>query len=85
VLTAAGQSLIFDGNGHSVVDWGLALKNIRSQNMTLVKLPGHSVFEGKAYKGEALADTANDFFASVTDGSIATFMVNHPEFINKAS
>jgi LCP family protein required for cell wall assembly len=85
VLTAAGQSLIFDGNGHSVVDWGLALKNVRSQNMTLVKLPGHSVFEGKTYKGEALADTANDFFASVLDGSIATFMVNHPEFVNKAS
>jgi hypothetical protein len=53
--------------------------------MTLVKLPGHSVFEGKTYKGEALADTANDFFASVLDGSIATFMVNHPEFVNKAS
>ena len=83
VLTAAGQSLIFDGNGHSVVDWALALKNIRSQNMTLVKLPGRSVFSGKAYKGEGLDDTATDFFTSITDGSVATFMVNHPEFINK--
>jgi LCP family protein required for cell wall assembly len=83
VLTAAGQSLIFDGNGHSVVDWGLALKNIRSQNMTLIKLPGHSVFNGKAYKGEALDDTADGFFNSVTDGTVTTFMVEHPDYINK--
>jgi LCP family protein required for cell wall assembly len=85
VLTAAGKSLIFDGGGHSVVDWALALKNIRSQNMTLVKLPGHSVFEGSAYKGEALADTADEFFATVNNGTVATFMVNHPDFLNKAS
>ena len=83
VLRAAGQSLIFDGNGHSVVDWGLALKSIRSQNMTLVKLPGRSVFSGGAYKGEGLADSATAFFASVNDGTIANFMVNHPEFVNQ--
>jgi polyisoprenyl-teichoic acid--peptidoglycan teichoic acid transferase len=85
VLRAAGKSLIFDGGGHSVVDWGLALKNIRSQNMTLIKLPGHSVFEGRAYKGEALDDSAQAFFASVNDGTVAAFMVNHPSFLNKAS
>jgi LCP family protein required for cell wall assembly len=83
VLRAAGQSLIFDGNGHGVVDWGLALKNIRSNNMTLIKLPGRSVFDGKAYKGEALDDTADSFFASVTNGSIEPFIISHPEFINK--
>ena len=26
VLRAAGQALIFDGTGHTVVDWGLALQ-----------------------------------------------------------
>ena len=30
VLRAAGQSLIFNGRGHSVVDFGIALKNIRA-------------------------------------------------------
>jgi len=82
VLRAAGKSLIFDGNGHSVVDWGLALKNIRSQNMTLIKLPGRSLIEGGNYRGEALDDTAGAFFAAINDGSILTFMSNHPEFIN---
>jgi len=83
VLKAAGQSLIFDGNGHSVVDWGLALKNIRSKNMTLIKLPGRSVFEGKAYKGEGLDSSADEFFAAVTNGTLDSFIVNHPEYINK--
>ena len=39
VLRAAGQSLIFDGRGHSVVDWAFALRNLRSDSMTLIKLP----------------------------------------------
>jgi len=83
VLHAAGDALIFDGNGHSVVDWGLALKNVRSENMTLVKLPGGGLFEGGAYRGEQLAATADEFFASVQSDSIATFLLNHPDFINK--
>ncbi|GAB1642764.1 LCP family protein [Krasilnikovia sp. MM14-A1259] len=85
VLRAAGQSLIFDGNGHNVVDWGLALHGIRSDSMTLIKLPGHSVFSGGSYRGEGLDPSAQEFFTSVSDGSIATFMVNHPEFINRTS
>jgi polyisoprenyl-teichoic acid--peptidoglycan teichoic acid transferase len=85
VLRAAGQSLIFDGNGHNVVDWGLALHNIRSENMTLIKLPGRSVFTGGQYRGEALDPSADDFFKSVTDGTVGSFMTSHPAFINKAS
>ncbi|MEV6629256.1 LCP family protein [Actinoplanes sp. NPDC051470] len=84
VLQAAGKSLIFDGNGNSVVDWGLALKNIRPANMTLIKLPGRSVITNGSYKGEALQSTADPFFASIRDGTVATFLLDHPEFINKA-
>ncbi|GAB1694107.1 hypothetical protein KRM28CT15_59100 [Krasilnikovia sp. M28-CT-15] len=89
ILRAAGQSLIFDGQGHNVVDWGLALHGINSENMTLVKLPGHSVFSGSGkdrdYQGEALDPTAQEFFASVRDDTITSFMVSHPEFINRNS
>jgi LCP family protein required for cell wall assembly len=84
VLRAAGASLTFDGQGHSVVDWGLALKNIRPANMTLIKLPGRSVITGGVYRGEALDDTAEDFFASVNNGTVATFLLEHPDFINQA-
>ncbi|RZU49928.1 LytR family transcriptional attenuator [Krasilnikovia cinnamomea] len=89
ILRAAGESLIFDGQGHNVVDWGLALRGVNSENMTLVRLPGHSVFSGtgknRDYQGEALDPSAQEFFAAVRDDTITTFMVNHPEFINRNS
>ena len=83
VLRAAGKSLIFDGNGHSVVDWGLALKGIRPDNMTLIKLPGRSLIINGQYRGEALQSTASDFFRSINDGTVATFLLENPGFINK--
>jgi LCP family protein required for cell wall assembly len=83
VLQAAGKSLIFDGQGHTVVDWAIALHNIRSENMTLIKLPGRSLITNGHYFGEALEPSADDFFRSVNDGTVATFVLNHPDFINK--
>jgi LCP family protein required for cell wall assembly len=83
VLKAAGKALIFDGNGHSVVDWGFALKNIRSENMTLIKLPGRSLFgTGGAYQGEGLEDSATEFFSTLTNDSTGTFLFQHPEYFN---
>ena len=83
VLRAAGKSLIFDGNGHNVVDWGLALKNVRPDNMTLIKLPGRSLISNGRYQGEALASTADTFFSSIRDGTVANFLLDNPSFINK--
>ncbi|PRY31362.1 LCP family protein [Pseudosporangium ferrugineum] len=83
VLRAAGDALIFDGNGHNVVDWGLALRGLRSNDMALVKLPGRSLFNGRQYIGEGLEPSADDFFASVNDDTIATFLVEHPDFLQK--
>jgi polyisoprenyl-teichoic acid--peptidoglycan teichoic acid transferase len=82
VLRSAGDALVFDGKGHTVVDWGLALKNVRPGNMTLIKLPGRTVISGGKYRGEALQSTADEFFASVRDGTVAVFLAEHPDFIN---
>ena len=67
-----------------MVDWGLALKNIRPDNMTLIKLPGRSVITGGQYRARRSTSTAEEFFASVNDGTVATFLLDHPDFINKA-
>jgi LCP family protein required for cell wall assembly len=83
VLKAAGRALIFDGKGHNVVDWGFALKNIRSSTMTLVKLPGKSLYEGSSYLGEGLDPSATDFFAAVTRDALPTFLFEHPEYFSK--
>jgi LCP family protein required for cell wall assembly len=83
VLKAAGDALTFDGNGHSVVDWGFALKGIRSQNMTLIKLPGQSMIVNGKYQGEALEDSAEEFFTAVKEDRLPDFIFKHPEYINK--
>jgi len=83
VLRSAGDALVFDGKGHTVVDWGLAMKNIRPGNMTLIKLPGRTVISGGKYRGEALQSTAEEFFTAVKDGTVAVFLTEHPDFINK--
>jgi anionic cell wall polymer biosynthesis LytR-Cps2A-Psr (LCP) family protein len=83
VLKAAGKSLIFDGQGHSVVDWGLALRSVRSENMTLIKLPGTSSIINGKYQGEELESSAEDFFRSITDGTVTDFLLAHPDYINK--
>ena len=85
VLKAAGSALIFDGEGHDVVDWGFALKNIRSASMTLIKLPGESQFSGSTYLGEGLKSSATDFFAAVGRDDIGNFLFAHPEYLNRAT
>ncbi len=82
VLKAAGKALIFDGNGHSVIDWALALKNIRSDNMTLIKLPGGGLFENGKYQGEQLAPNADEFFTALKQDKLPAFLLNNPEYIN---
>ncbi|MEV6490984.1 LCP family protein [Actinoplanes sp. NPDC051633] len=84
VLRAAGKALIFDGNGHNVVDWGLALKNVKPANMTTIKLPGRGLMVNGSYRGEQLDPTADEFFTSVNEGTVANFLLEHPEFINKS-
>jgi LCP family protein required for cell wall assembly len=83
VLRAAGQAVIFDGQGHTVVDYAFALKNIRSSSIVTVKLPGASVFDGEDYLGEQLKPPAADYFAAVRADRVDQFMGSHPEMINK--
>lgn len=83
VLRAAGQSLIFDGKGHTVVDWALALKGIRPDAMTTIKLPGGAITVNGQYRGEGLKPVAKTFFESVNNDTVGDFMIQHPEFVNR--
>jgi LCP family protein required for cell wall assembly len=82
VLKAAGKALIFDGSGHSVVDWAFAVKNIRSDDMTLIKMPGNSLIENGQYRGEQLDPSTTDFFAAIRQDQMPNFIYQHPEYIN---
>ncbi|MEJ3750912.1 LCP family protein [Actinomycetes bacterium KLBMP 9797] len=83
VLRAAGESLIFNGRGHSVVDYGLALRDLRSSSITMIKLPGRSITERGSYRGEELLPPAKDFFAAVRGNTVDEFVAANPTFINR--
>ncbi|GGK19092.1 transcriptional regulator [Pilimelia terevasa] len=83
VLQAAGKTLTFSGRGHSVTDFAFVLRNIRSDNITMVKLTGGSVLTGGAYQGEALDAAAKQFLAALRSDTTEQFLVSHPEMINR--
>ena len=81
VLDAAGDSLAFDGGGSSIIDWGLALKGVDTDDMTLVKLPGGGLYDGGRYIGEQLDPSAAEFFRAVREDRVAAFLLDHPGFV----
>ncbi|MDM4720520.1 LCP family protein [Micromonospora sp. WMMA1363] len=85
VLRAAGQSLIFNGRGHSVVDFGVALKNLRPANIQMIKLPGGGIVENGNYRGERFEPAVADFFTALKNEQLDVFLLEHPQFQNKAS
>ena len=83
VIRAAGQSLTFNGRGNSVVDFAVALKGIRSENIETIKLPGEPIGTGSAYRGEKFVPAVADFFTALKDEQLDAFMLEHPEFRQK--
>ena len=83
VLRAAGQSLIFNGRGNDVVDFGFALRGVRSDSIQTIKLPGGGVGMGSNYQGERFEPIAKEFFAAVQADAVAPFLLEHPELVNK--
>jgi hypothetical protein len=65
------------------VDYAFALKNIRSDSIVTLKLPGDSVFKGKSYQGERLLPPTQEYFAAVRDNRVEQFVVAHPEMVTK--
>ena len=84
VLRAAGNSLTFNGRGYTVVDYAFALKGIKSDAITTIKISGGGVNTGGAYRGEALAPGTEDFFKAVVNDKVEAFLLNRPDFINHA-
>jgi LCP family protein required for cell wall assembly len=83
VLRAAGRSVTFDGQGHSVVDYAFALKNIRADSVVALKLPGASVFDGESYAGEQLKPPAQEYFTAVRNDRVDQFVIAHPGLVTK--
>jgi anionic cell wall polymer biosynthesis LytR-Cps2A-Psr (LCP) family protein len=85
VLRAAGEALVFNGRGHSVAEFGFALKGMRQDSITMIKLAGGGVnnSDGK-YAGEALKQpVAQQLFTAIRTDKADAFIAAHPEMINR--
>ncbi|WP_442875156.1 LCP family protein [Actinoplanes sp. NBC_00393] len=83
VMGAAGDSLTFAGGDHSIIDWALELKDMNTDDMVTVNLPGGGLGTGSNYKGEQFADSVDGFFEAVAKDEVGEFLLDHPEFVNK--
>ena len=81
VVRALGDTLIFDGRGHSAIDFGYALRHLSAATITSVSLPGESIFNG-GYQGERLQPVAEDFFEAVREGRVDRFLDSHPRLVD---
>jgi anionic cell wall polymer biosynthesis LytR-Cps2A-Psr (LCP) family protein len=81
VLTAAGESLTFDGGGHGITDWLTELENLGS--VTQVALPGGPVFQDGGYLGERFTPEVAAFFAAVTQDRVAPYLLDHPTLVDR--
>jgi hypothetical protein len=82
-LSAAGDSLTFDGNGASVADWVLRLRAIGPGDLTLLRTNGGQFRteqrDGRDY--ENLDATTAELFAAARADRLADFAARHPAWV----
>lgn len=81
VLRAAGASLIFDGRGHSPVDFAFALRRVRPGNLVTVQVDAGSLIEGGQYQGEELRPRTHELFAALQDGRLEEFLLENRDLV----
>jgi anionic cell wall polymer biosynthesis LytR-Cps2A-Psr (LCP) family protein len=82
VVQAMGNMLKLDLRGRKIHEYAYALRNLRPETVTLVGLPGSSVFSGGSYLGEAQAPIQAPYFAAVRSDTVEQFLAANPGLIN---
>jgi LCP family protein required for cell wall assembly len=85
VLRSAGRSLIFSGRGIGLAEWAFALRDLRPENLTLIHLVGGGQSVEGQYQGEVLQTEAFGFFDSLLNGTVDSYVVEHPEMISNVA
>jgi LCP family protein required for cell wall assembly len=82
MITALGGSLLITGN-RTAVEYAYALRDLAPSRLTMVNLPGSSVFSGGGYIGEQLGADGRAFLKAVAAGKPGPFLKTHPKLVNK--
>ncbi|MGA5301342.1 LCP family protein [Nucisporomicrobium flavum] len=78
VLGALGDTLVTSGS-RTPLEYAYALRDLKPSGLTLVSLPGSSVFSGGGYIGEQLTSTGRGFVRAVAAGNPQAYLAKHPE------
>jgi cell envelope-related function transcriptional attenuator common domain len=82
VIAALGDAVTLDLRGRELHEYVYALRNLRPEAITLVGLPGGSVFSGGTYLGESLAPIQAEYFAAVRSDTVGEFLARNPHLVN---
>src|SRR5690606_36481805 len=73
LVASIGDAVTIDLRGRELHEYVYALRDLRPEAITLVSLPGGSVFSGGTYLGEALAPIQAAYFEAVRNDTVAEF------------
>ncbi|ASW57428.1 transcriptional regulator [Plantactinospora sp. KBS50] len=83
VVRALGDALTYVDGGQRIIDFAGALATLPRDAITLISLPGHGVGSGSSYRGEKLEPVGDKFLAALRDGTVDSFLADHPELVVK--
>jgi len=83
LVRSLGSTLIFDGRGRTPTDYAYALRRLRPATITLVSLPGGSVYgSGGQYLGESLSGIQSGFFSAMRQDKLAAWLRSNPSLVD---
>jgi polyisoprenyl-teichoic acid--peptidoglycan teichoic acid transferase len=84
IVRKVGAALTFDSQGISPAELAFSLRNLREDDLVMVRTPGHGVGEGYNYQGEELDPIGAELLSALGNGQLDTFVVAHPELVSPA-
>ncbi|SDT70926.1 LCP family protein [Actinoplanes derwentensis] len=82
VISALGDALVYVG-GRTPFEYAYALRDLTTENITTVSLPGEGVGSGGNYLGEQLEPEGRAFVKAVAKGTHVAYLAAHPKLVDK--
>ncbi len=79
LLREVSESVVFDGRGHSPLDFAFALRDLRPEGLRTVSLPTTSVGFGEGYQGEELDPVGYELLAALGRDELPEFLAQNPD------
>ncbi|MFI1988502.1 LCP family protein [Actinoplanes sp. NPDC020271] len=84
ILGAFGKAMTVDARGHELVDWALAMRNLKPEKMITIKTNegrlNSATIDGKSV--EKLSDDTMQLLRAIKKDQIDNFLLTHPKFVS---